>query len=506
MDAQRTPVIVGVGQVNDRVPDPADGMDPVALMAAALRRADADAGGSWLADCDSLAVVSQLAWPHLNPVDGKLADALGIAPAHREQTAKPNGDSPIRLLNEAANRIGAGEATICAVVGAEALRTAAALAAAMPREEKSHALRDAPHRDRTGYAARHGLVVPVDVYPLYENAGRSARAETLAQGQAESGALWAGMSRVAKACKHAWLRREVSAEEVVTPSERNRPIAFPYTKLQVANSSVNQGAGFIVTSLAEARRRGVAQDRLVFIGHGAAAHESENFLERDSFAASPSLAVSIERCLAMNAVTATELDHVELYSCFPCVPKMARRVLDWPLDKPITVFGGLTFGGGPIGNYMSHATCCMVEKLRETGGNGLLFANGGYATHNHTILLSATPKGVAFPQDFDCQAEADARRGQIPPFDEAYSGPATLETWTVHFDRSAEPWLATIVARAPGGARTLAIVPREDAGTIASLIDPLAKPVGTLGEVMREGDSPGVWLPTSGHDKGFAAT
>ena len=108
MDAERIPVIVGVGQVNDRPERPEDGLDPVALMAEALRRADADGGGGWLADCNSLAVVSQLAWPQLNPVDGKLAEMLGIDPAHREQTAKPNGDSPILLLNRAANRIGAG--------------------------------------------------------------------------------------------------------------------------------------------------------------------------------------------------------------------------------------------------------------------------------------------------------------------------------------------------------------------------------------------------------------
>ena len=47
----------------------------------------------------------------------------------------------------------------------------------------------------------------------------------------------------------------------------------------------------------------------------------------------------------------------------------------------LSFFGGLTFGGGPIGNYMSHAVASMVGKLRETGGKGLLFANGGYATH-----------------------------------------------------------------------------------------------------------------------------
>ncbi|MBU2033743.1 MAG: acetyl-CoA acetyltransferase [Alphaproteobacteria bacterium] len=483
---ERTPVIVGVGQVNDRPERPEDGLDPVGLMAEALRRADSDAGGGLLMASDSLAVVSQLAWPQLNPVDGSLAEALGIAPAHSEQTAMPNGDSPIRLLHEAANRIGAGEARICAVVGAEALRTAAQLAAARAKagDAKPNALRDASHRRRVGYAQSHGLTVPVDVYPLYENAARAAYGQSLAQGQAESGALWAGMSEVAAQCDHAWIRDAVAAEDVVTPSEANRPLAFPYTKLQVANSSVNQGAGFLVTSLAEARRRGIPEARLVHIGHGAAAHENGDFLRRDSYAASPGLTVSIARTLELNGVTAADLDHVELYSCFPCVPKMARRVLAWPLEKPITRFGGLTFGGGPIGNYMSHALACMVETLRETGGRGLLFANGGYATHNHTILLSAEPTGAAFPQDFDYQAEADALRGDIPPLDEAYCGPATIETYTVHYARDGAPRLGTVVARTPAGARTLASVPPEDRATLDLLTSGASEPVGTTGTIV----------------------
>ena len=496
MDAERTPVIVGVGQVNDRPEHVDEALDPVELMLESLRTADFDAGGGWLADCDSLAVVSQLGWPQLNPVDGKLAERLGIAPKHCEQTAKPNGDSPIRLLNEAANRIGAGEAAICAIVGGEALRTAAALAKRRTDGARPNALRDASHRVRTGYAQSHGLMVPVDVYPLYENAGRAARGETLAEGQTETGALWAGMSAVAAGCEHAWLRKAVSAGEIVAPSARNRPIAFPYTKLQVANASVNQGAGFLVTSLAEARRRGLAEERLIYVGHGAAAHESENFLARDSFAASPSLAVSIERCLEMNALAAADLAHVELYSCFPCVPKLARRVLGWPLAKPITVFGGLTFGGGPIGNYMSHAVCCMVEKLRESGGKGLLYANGGYATHNHTIVLSAQPTGTAFPQDFDCQREADARRGPIPALDEDYAGSATLETWTVHFDREGEPRLGTVVALTPRGARTLAVVPREDRAMLARLMDVDGEPVGSAGEIAKGKDQKRCWTHT----------
>jgi len=488
---ENIPVIAGVGQVNDRPEKPGDGLDPIHLMAEALRRADADAGGGLLAECDSLAVVAQLAWPQLNPVDGKLAEVLGIDPAHRMQTAMPNGDSPILLLNEAANRIGRGEAKICAVTGGEALRTAGQLAALKKRSDgaKPNALRDASHRVRKGYAQGYGLVVPTDVYPLYENAGRAAYGQSLAEGQAESGAIWAGMSEVAAQREGAWIRKPVSADDVVTPSASNRPIAFPYTKLQVANSSVNQGAGFIVTSLAEARRWGIAEDRLVYVGYGAAAHESDSFLSRDRYDASPSLATSIERTMALNGVTAADLAHVELYSCFPCVPKMARRVLGWPLERPATVFGGLTFGGGPIGNYMSHAVAAMVEKLRGTRDKGLLFANGGYATHNHTILVSGAPTQAAFPQEFDYQAKADARRGDVPPLDKTYTGPATIESYTVHYDRTGTPSSGVIVARTPTGSRTLASVSGDDGDLIAFLTEGRGEPVGSGGMITRSGEA-----------------
>ncbi|WP_041685441.1 acetyl-CoA acetyltransferase [Erythrobacter litoralis] len=504
---EHVPVIIGVGQINDRPADPREGLDPVGLMAEALRRADADGGGGWLEDCQSLGIVGQIAWPQINPVAGKVAEALGIDPAHVEETT-PHGDNPIRLLNEAANRIGAGEAVICAVTGGEALRTAGALAKMKAAEEaanspekakpKEHdALRDASHRRKLGYAQSYGLVVPVDVYPLYENAFRAAQGQTLTEGQAESGAIWAGFSQVAARTEAAWIREPRQAEEIIEPTADNRPIAFPYTKLQVANSAVNQGAGFIVTSLAEARRRGVSEDRLVFVGAGASAFEPDSILARDSYTASAGMETSIRKAMELNAVPADDLDHVELYSCFPCVPKMARRTLGWPLEKPMTVFGGLTFGGGPIGNYMSHAVACMVEKLRG-GGTGLLFANGGYATHSHTIVLSAQPiEGVGFPQDFDYNDAAEKARDDVPPLDKTYSGPATIETYTVHYKRDGSPRVGTVVARTPDGARTLAVVPPEDAATIALLTDGKVEPVGQKGRIVRAGhgewDGMGVW-------------
>jgi acetyl-CoA C-acetyltransferase len=485
-DPSRIPVIIGVGQINDRACE----QDSLGLMIAALEKADADAGGGWIAALDSLSVVNQISFPQLGNCAEKLGSHFGINPPHCDQSPYPTGESPVLFLNEAANRIGAGQTHVAAIVGAEALRTAAQLALAASGERKV-ALRGggAKGAGAPDLLTRHGLVVPTDMYPLYENATRAAWGQTLAEAQAESGEIWAGMSRVAAGNPNAWIQKEQSAEAITNADADNRPIAFPYQKRMVANSSVNQGAAFIVTSLERAHAAGIDADRIVHVGMGAAAHTAHNILKRDRYDQSVAMAVTLEETLRRNGLRSTDLDLVELYSCFPCIPKMARRSLDWPVDQQITAFGGLTFGGGPIGNYMSHAIASMVEDLRDQKGVALLFANGGYATHNHAIILSGNPlPDASFPHDFDCNAAARVRRGPVPPIDEAYEGPAKIETYTVFYQRDGSVRFGTIIALTPAGTRVLARVEPEDEMMIAFLTDGRVEPVGSAGRTVMGDD------------------
>src|SRR3546814_18219111 len=113
---------------------------------------------------------------------------------------------------------------------------------------------------------------------------------------------------------------------------------------------------------------------------GAAAKEPASILARDRYDHSVSMETAIARTLALNAMAVEDFGHVELYSCFPCVPKMARRILGWPWDRPATVFGGLTFGGGPIANYMSHPLVPLVQTLRRAGQLGFLLPKGRCGT------------------------------------------------------------------------------------------------------------------------------
>ena len=500
-DENKIPVIIGVGQVNDRECV----YDSLELMVQALAKADADAGGGWIDQLDSIAVVAQLSFRELGDCSKLLANHFGILPSRVEQTPHPTGESPTQLLNEAANRIGSGEISVAAIVGGEALRTSAKRAASKRADgAKPDFLRDAAkpasYEHITALAgsiehlAQYGLVAPTDVYPLYENATRAAWGQSFAEAQAESGEIWAGMSRVAAENSNAWIQTAVEADAIINPDADNRPITFPYQKRMVANSSVNQGAAFVVTSLAKARAVGIAEDRIIHVGMGAAAHTPHNLLKRDQYAHSAAIDVTLEQTLSRNGLTTADLTDVELYSCFPCIPKMARRVIDWPVERPITAFGGLTFGGGPVGNYMSHAVASMVDKLRSDKGTALLFANGGYATHNHAIVISSERQvNAVFPHEFDCNDEAKKRRAPVPEVDGIYEGPATIETYTVFYKRDGSVRVGTVIARTPGDKRVLASVPASDTAMIAFLTDGLVEPVGSTGRVSKGDEGLMIW-------------
>src|SRR3954466_9349816 len=118
----RIPVIVGVGEITDRPKEIAAGLEPLALLEEALRRAEADSGGKLLGEIGSLDIVNFLSWRYRDP-EQQLAARLGITPPHA--TYRPvGGESPVRYIHEAAQRIARGECSVAAVCGAEAQSTA----------------------------------------------------------------------------------------------------------------------------------------------------------------------------------------------------------------------------------------------------------------------------------------------------------------------------------------------------------------------------------------------
>ena len=83
---------------------------------------------------------------------------------------------------------------------------------------------------------------------------------------------------------------------------------------------------------------------------------------------------------------------VDLYSCFPAAVQVQARALGLPLDAPLTVSGGMTFGGGPLNSAALQAMVPLVRALREAPDElGLLTAVSGMITKPGASLWSATP-------------------------------------------------------------------------------------------------------------------
>ena len=191
-------------------------------------------------------------------------------------------------------------------------------------------------------------------------------------------------------------------------------------------------------------------------------------------------------------------DLVELYSCFPCVPKMARRTLGLGPEAVPSVAGGLTFFGAPLNNYMGHAAVAMVRRLRDApgGGVGLLYGQGGYVTKHHALVVADRPRGdgAKLAQGYSVQAVADARRGPVPELVADCAGRAFVETFTVLFDRDAAPTHGVVIARTEaGGARLMARALAEDTESLGLLLDGERSPIGSVGMVRAGRDGLAEW-------------
>ena len=492
----RIPVIVGIGEIVDRPKDIADGLEPLALLEQALKRAEADSGTKLLGEIGSLDIVNFLSWRYRDP-ERQLSERLGIKPAHAYY-GPVGGESPIRYLHEAAQRIARGECSVAAVCGAEAQSTATKAERAGVDLPWTPFAKDVEEPKRGAafqkpIAVKLGVFRPVSVYPFYEAASSAHWGQTPREAMAESGKLWSTYSDVATQNPSSWLKRHFKPEEITTPAADNRLIAWPYTKLMVANPSVNMGAAILMTTLAKARAAGIPENRLIHVWGGASAEEPRDYLIRDQFFESHAQNAVLKTVIDLAGGSGKAFDAIELYSCFPCVPKMARRTLGLGPDVQPTVNGGLTFFGAPLNTYMTHAACAMVRKLHSGSKLGLLYGQGGFVTKHHALVLSRQAPKATLAQETSVQAEADRNRGAVPDFVTEANGKGKVESFTVLYGRNNEVEHGVVMMRTPDNARALARIPAADRATLAYLLDMDRTPVGSTGDIVTAEDGVLEW-------------
>ncbi|OZD01223.1 acetyl-CoA acetyltransferase [Rhodococcus sp. 06-235-1A] len=473
ISAERVPVIVGVGDLKFAGDDTTQStIEPLELVLRAVNAAIDDAGGHGLKEkLDAVHAVRTTSWNY-DDLPSLVADRLGVTLESRS-TSTIGGHHPVRLLDQVGRDIAEGLTTAALVVGGEAQASVRALmkAGVDPGESGWTTAPGGPPSfspEDLGSAEmqRAGILAPVQIYPLFENARAHGRGLTPNQALRESADMYSRFSAIAAEHPVAWSPVFRTPEDIGTVTSSNRSVSDCYPLSMNAMPFVDQAAAVLVCSLATARKSGVAEDRMVYLWGGAGAVDNPDVLARPVFDDAPALRAAVQRALSRADATSANLAFVDAYSCFPIVPELLADELGLAEGSTPTVLGGHSFFGGPLSSYSLHAVAESTRLLRKTSGVALVHANGGYLTYQHVVLLSTT-------------AHRDGYVGDPEPVDSSgtparvvhgYSGRATIETATVTYDRSGLPEQAFVVAATDDGARVAGRAGREFAATLHDLV------------------------------------
>jgi acetyl-CoA C-acetyltransferase len=427
-------------------------------MCSAIGDATVDAGLRAIPNPDSVRVVNLLTWKYGDPAF-LIAQQLGLSPAETAYTTM-GGQSPQALVNATAAEIQAGALDIAILAGGEARRTRVRARKAdldlhwpaAPQGQVPRIIGDDIAMNHPSEVER-GVMMPVQIYPIFESAIRAASGRTPDEHLAVISELWSRFSDVAATNPFAWSRVARTAEEIRTPSPDNRMVGLPYTKYMNSNNDVDMAAALIMCSAEKAASLGVPRDRWVFVQAGTDCHEHPFVSNRWSFSHTPAIELGGRRVLELAGVTIDEISLVDLYSCFPSAVELGAQSLGLSLDRPLTRTGGLSFAGGPWNNYVMHAIATIARELRERPGErALIWANGGYTTKHAFGVYSTEPPVGGFRSD-DLQTEIDLmpQRALAEPADAA--GVATIEAYTVMHSREGYPETAIAACLLADGRR-----------------------------------------------------
>ena len=499
-----TPIIVGVGDIVNRSQKLEEAIEPMQLMLQATLLAIKDTNLSTSAakelqsKIDSVDVIATWTWPYPD-LPGLLSEKLAIEPRHKFYSPHA-GNQPAKLLDEAARRISLGESKVAITTGGEALASLSACAAAkkMPPPGWTKLDRDinsvyspTTRELAPSLGAIHSIGAPIHIYPLFENGFRAHRGQSMQQNNRESAQLYAEFARVAEQNPLAWNygKPAETEESIGTVTKRNRMICFPYPLLMNAFNTVNLAATCLLTSTDYAKELGIPESKWIYPLAGAGTRDSNYFWGRPNFHSSLAISRSLDTCLKLSGLRKDQIDIFDFYSCFPIVPKLACHHLGLPVTKgvkPITLLGGLTSFGGAGNNYSMHALTEMARQLRQGKSQyGLVLASGGVVTYQHAICLSSQPRRDGSPYPDTNALPEVITDVPVPPVDEQAEGEATIETYTVEFNRDGTPLRGYIVGRLRANDHRF-IANHGDAETLKQLSCWTMEPIGRSGWVERE--------------------
>jgi acetyl-CoA C-acetyltransferase len=492
-----TPILIGVGEYSERLDDSNyQALSPVQLAVRAANAACDDAlSKAALADhIDAIASVRTF-----EDTSPKLAGPFGKANCFPRAIAKHvgiepkvaiwevgGGQSPQHLVSEFCEKLAAGDISMGLLVGAEAISTTRFLASQQKEVDWSETV-DGDVEDRgpgsdglsTPYMQKHMLYAAPQAYALLEHARRARLGLKPQEYARQMGELFAPFTSVAAENPHSMSRETFSAAELIDVTEKNRVIADPYPRRLVARDQVNQSAALLLTTVAKAEALNIDASKWVFL-HGYADVAEKGYMKREDLGASPAALMASQQALKAAGIGISDVDAMDLYSCFPIAVSNICDGLGLAADDPrgLTAVGGLPFFGGAGNNYSMHAVVSVAQKLRQKPGSyGFVGANGGFMSKYSVGVYSTSPRNFTAGDNQSLQNAVDQLPS--PTVTETPDGEATIETYTVVYHKGA-PAFAIVIGRLKAtNERFLAMNRKEEPETLKTLLgeEPIGKTI-----------------------------
>ena len=463
-----TPVLVGIGVTTRREDDPANALEPIDLMLEAVRAAGADCGApSLLGEVGTIAV-PRGRWRYRNP-SGEIARAIGATSA--TTVVSSVGVLQQTLIADACQAIAEGSVESALVTGADAgyrlLRARLAGGRAEERDQDDEPdVRLEPKAElRHPAEVAAGLKMPVGLYAMLESARRAAGGWSMDVHRDRLAARYARFAQIAEANPDGWTRSPLDAATIRDDSPRNPMQAFPYTRAHCSTWNVDQAAALLFCSAARAEALGIDRSRWVFPLVSAESNHMVALSARADLIRSPGADAVARAVLDAAGIAASDIDLIDLYSCFPIAVETFADALDLPPDRDLTFTGSMAFAGGPYNNYVFQATARAAHLLREGAGRtALTSCVSGILTKQAFALWSTDPPPVGFIRR-DVTADVAAAATEVLVVED-FTGGGLIVGCTVLHARGETPRAVALID-ADDGARALAISEAE--GTIEGM-------------------------------------
>jgi len=473
-DLKSWPIIIGAAQLTQSK-ETQNPLDPLKLIAKASELAIEDSEVINLSEfIDSVYVVFFASWSY-EDAPSELCEILGIKPSIKVLSTS-SGNTSLRLLNQAALSVTEGKSKMVLITGGETwyssnLARKGKLVLNWPEYKNSKYPEAGKMKSLNEFEQKYNLHIPAISYALFETALRNASNRSLEEHQLSIGKLFEKFSKVASNNPFAWLKEFYTAQEIITPTPKNRNVNHPYTKYMCSNPFVDQSGAILLTTQEFAEELNIEPSKWIYLMGGGDLQNIFNITQRPSLIKSPAAKNASRISLAQAGLKMRDIDLFDFYSCFPSMVQIIRNALKIKEDdsRSLTITGGMPFFGGPWNNYSLHPVITAVDLIRKNSSLKIMqIANGGWNTKLSVTIYGKTPPIKPWSTNEFIEVQQEILKEELPKPVEKANGILTIKAYTITYKRDGTPDLGIVMGHLENGSNTLALL-KEDSKALQNL-------------------------------------